>query len=336
MIHTGQMYQMIADEGELRWFFENVVQKPMIHESYAAVFCARFKKLSDEERLAVGVTKREAEFMATQTFRVKKIHDLKDMVEDDGWNFKNFMRHLYRFNVDKMAYTTSGGYPIPEKCLAVIFYVNPCDEIKVADEVTQKHDWTKTAIVKAMLNGKTLADNLQSYQNFSNIESNVKHARAHCKGSVFWLDYDLDCPRWFKDTSSIYFQDMKRQLNELYGAGNYVLIDTSGGYHILVRTAAIHGDPHKFCEEMRRLYDKGLAIDKSLVPHVDAKGNDKFECIVNDSQIPGIPMPGTFQYGRPVKIINKEDFNPNFVNKTAKSYFNSLYNIVSTKPTTTN
>jgi hypothetical protein len=62
---------------------------------------------------------------------------------------------------------------------------------------------------------------------------------------------------------------------------------------------------------------------------------EKFECIVNDSQIPGIPMPGTFQYGRPVRIINKEDFNPHFVNKASKSYFNSLYNIMSTKPTTT-
>jgi hypothetical protein len=72
-----------------------------------------------------------------------------------------------------------------------------------------------------------------------------------------------------------------------------------------------------------------------LAPHVDAKGNDKFECVVNDSQIPGIPMPGTYQYGRPVKIINKEDFNPNFVNKTAKNYFNTLYNIMSTKSTTT-
>ena len=68
MIHDEPMQQMIADEDEIKWFFENVVQKPMIHESYAAVFVARFKKLSDEERAEVGVAKREAEFMATQTF----------------------------------------------------------------------------------------------------------------------------------------------------------------------------------------------------------------------------------------------------------------------------
>ena len=34
----------------------------------------------------------------------------------------------------------------------------------------------------------------------------------------------------------------------------------------------------------------------------------KFECIVNDSQIPGLPLPGTYQYGRPVTVLNKDDF----------------------------
>jgi hypothetical protein len=30
--------------------------------------------------------------------------------------------------------------------------------------------------------------------------------------------------------------------------------------------------------------------------------------MVNDSQIPGLPLPGTYQYGRPVTVLNKEDF----------------------------
>jgi hypothetical protein len=41
------------------------------------------------------------------------------------------------------------------------------------------------------------------------------------------------------------------------------------------------------------------------------------------------------EYNIRIRIINKEDFNPHFVNKASKSYFNSLYNIMSTKPTTT-
>ena len=140
--------------------FENVLQKPMIQESYTAVFVARFKKLSIDERAEVGISKRDSEFMATQTFRVKKIHDLADLMADDSWTFENFLKKLKRFNVDKEAYTTSSGYPLPEKCLVVIFYVNPCDEIKVADEVTQKVNDNKTDIVKVMLKRKTIDGNL--------------------------------------------------------------------------------------------------------------------------------------------------------------------------------
>lgn len=311
-------YEVIADEKELKWFFDNIIQKPLVNESYAAVFCARYKKLTDEERAEVGIAKRDAEFMATQTFRVRKFHNAADLTTDDGWTFDNFIKHLRRFNVDSKAYLTSGGYPLPEKCLATIFYVNPCDEIKVADEVMTKLSETKTAIVKAMLNGKTLEDNLQSYQAFSNIESNVKHARAHCKGSVYWLDFDLDCPGWFKSTNGPYYKTMCGTLNDMFGKGNYVIIDTSGGYHILVRTKAIHGDPHFFCKSMDILYQKGIC--DGCMPYYDDKGRDKFECIVNDSQIPGIPLPGTYQYGRPVKVINKEDFSPEFVKIWVKPY----------------
>lgn len=302
----SEMYNVIANIEELKWFFDNVLTKPAMHESYAAVFCARYKKLTDEERAEVGISKRDAEFMATQTFRVRKFRNALDFERDDGWNFDNFIKHLRRFNVDKCAYLTAGGYPLPEKCLATIFYVNPCDEIKVADEVMRKLEETKTAIVKALLNGKTLEDNMQSYQAFSNIESNVKHARAHCKGSVYWLDYDLDCPAWYKDPTAGFFKSLVVCLDSMFKRGNYLIVDTAGGYHILIRTKAVHEDPHRFCARAKQLYLDGLREHNP--PHIDTAGNDKFECIVNDSQIPGIPLPGTFQYGRPVKIINKQDF----------------------------
>ena len=99
---------------------------------------------------------------------------------------------------------------------------------------------------------------------------------------------------------------MKEELNKLYGLGNYIIIDTAGGYHILVKTCSIHVNPHEFCKEMVRLYRIGIAA--GCMPYFDDRGVEKFECIVNDSQIPGIPMPGTYQYGRPVTILNKEDF----------------------------
>ena len=57
---------------------------------------------------------------------------------------------------------------------------------------------------------------------------------------------------------------------------------------------------------MKDLYDD--SVKRGEEPYVDEKGNNKFECIVNDSQIPGVPLPGTYQYDRKVTVLNKEDF----------------------------
>lgn len=310
------MYQMISSVEELKWFFEHVVNKPQVNESYSMVFVSRHKKLSKEEQKTIGLTRKESEFLATQSIRLGKFKDALYIDEDNNWTFDNFLKRVRRFNVDKYAYTTALGEPIPTKTLAIIFYVNPCDDIKVADALVTQINDVKTAIAKAMLNGKTTVDNLQSYQMFGNLENNLKHFKANQKGTRYWLDFDIDVPKWFKEGSFVqpethtkqsYYYNMCCALNVDFGKGNYVIIDTSGGYHILVKTSSIKSNPHEFCKNMEWLYN--LGVEKyGEEPYLDENGNCKFECIVNDSQIPGLPLPGTYQYDRPVTVLNKEDF----------------------------
>ena len=308
------MYQVIADVEELRWFFEHVIQKPQVNESYSMVFVSRHKKLTKEEQVTFGLTRKESEFLATQSIRLGRFKDALYIDEENNWTFDNFLKRVKRFNVDKGAYTTGTGEPLPEKTLAVIFYVNPCDDIKVADALVTQINDVKTAIAKAMLNGKTTVDNLQSYQMFGNLENNLKHLKANQKGTRYWLDFDIDVPKWFKEGTPkdklekdySYFYRLNYLLTERFGRGNYVIVDTSGGYHVLVRTSAIKSNPHDFCRDLTKIYEFGL--EQGEEPYLDEKGNCKFECIVNDSQIPGLPLPGTYQYGRPVTVLNKEDF----------------------------
>ena len=308
-----QMYQMIADVDELKWFFEHVIQKPQVNESYSAVFVSRHKKLTKEEQETIGLTRKESEFLATQTFRLGKFKDALYIDEDNNWTFDNFLKRIRRFNVDKYAYTTALGEPIPTKTLAIVFYVNPCDDIKVCREFVNQYADVTQSIAKAMLGGKTTVDNLQSYQWFGNAENNLKHLKANQKGTRYWMDFDIDVPSWFRDQdgegdgTGYYFAMMKRELNTRFGKGNYVIVSTSGGYHILVKTSAIKANPHDFCKQMEKLYKQGVE-DGGYPAYVDEKGNCKFECIVNDSQIPGLPLPGTYQYDRPVTVLNKEDF----------------------------
>lgn len=307
-----EMYQMISDVNELKWFFEHVIEKPQVNESYSAVFVSRHKKLTKEEQETFGLTRKESEFLATQTFRLAKFKDELSIDEDSNWTFDNFLKRIRRFNVDRYAYTTSLGEPIPTKTLAIIFYANPCDDIKVADELIQTINEVKTSICKAMLNGKTTVDNLHSYQLFGNLENNLKHYKAHCKGSRYYIDFDIDVPKWFRDQNGegdgtgAYFAQLKFDLDRTFGKGNYVIVSTSGGFHILVRTSAIKANPHDFCKLVKRNYERG--VENGYEPYLDEKGVCKFECIVNDSQIPGIPLPGTYQYNRPVTVLNKEDF----------------------------
>ena len=308
-------YQMIADEKELKWFFDHVIQKPQVNESYSAVFVSRHKKLTKEEQETVGLTRKEAEFLATQTFRLAGFKDALNINEENSWTFDRFLQRLKRFNVDKGAYTTSKGEPIPSKTLAIIFYVNPCDDIKVVREFVNQYLDVNQAISKAMLGGKTTVDNLHSYQWFGNAESNLKHLKANQKGTRYWLDFDIDVPKWFKENSFTddigntytYYQAMTKCLDAEFKKGNYVIVDTSGGYHVLVKTSAIKSNPHDFCKRIQKEYEYG--VSKGEEPYLDEKGNCKFECIVNDSQIPGLPLPGTYQYDRPVTVLNKEDFD---------------------------
>ena len=318
-----EVYDIVSDTAELKWFFDHVLQKPQVNESYTAVLVSRHKKLTKEEQEDIGLTRKEAEFLAVETFRLGHFKDALYQNENN-WTFEKFLKQLRRLEVNKEAYTTAKGLPLPTKTLATIFYINPCDNIKVCREFFNQYLDVTQSISKAMLRGKTTVDNLQSYQWFDNAESNLKHLRANQKGARHYLDYDIDVPAWWKAsrTKEEYealspeeqikpyingYIVMKNILDRTFGKGNYVIVDTSGGYHVLVKVSAIKSNPHNFCKEITDIYNWAVN-DLGMEPYVDEKGNCKFECIVNDSQIPGLPLPGTYQYGMKVTVLNKEDF----------------------------
>ena len=300
---TTEVYPVIASVEELKWFFNHVIQRPAVNESYSAVFVSRHKKLTKEQREELGLTRKESEFLATVTFKLRTIKDAQRKDDQELWTFDQFLKTLRRLEVNKLAYTTAKGEPIPTSTISTIFYVNPSDDMKVCRKFVEEYNDVNEAISKATLNGKSISDNYQSYQWFGKAENTIKHLRANQKGTRYWLDFDIDVPAWFKVS---YYDQLKTLLTEAYGLKNYVIIDTSGGYHILVRTSAIKQNPRLFSNKVYDLYQAGIKAGNEQ--YLDEKGNSKFECIVNDSQIPGLPLPGTYQYGKKVTVLNKEDF----------------------------
>jgi hypothetical protein len=299
-------YNVVGDENELHWFFDHVVNPLQVYESYSMVLVSRHKKLSEEEKLDIGLTRRESEFLKVETIRRPPFKDANQ--PDIQVSFDQFLKQIYKLNFDRRAFTTGKGLPIPDKTLAVIFYVNPCDDIKVWDFTVEELDKVKAGLIKAMLNGKQAdLECKQNYQAFGNVLNTIKHAKAKCKGSVYWMDYDIDVPDWWKkDTINKYYNQMYDLFLGNFGLGNFVIISTSGGYHVLVKTKSITSNPHIICDYIGSVYKMGISNGEK--EYLNENGVCKFECVINDSQIPGIPLPGTYQYGRVVAIVNKSDF----------------------------
>jgi hypothetical protein len=300
-------YNVVGDENELKWFFDHCIYPLQPYESYSMVLVSRHKKLTEEEKLNFGLSRKESEFLKVETVRRPHFKDANK--PDVQVSFIDFLAQVYKLNFDKRAYTTEKNLYIPEKTLSVIFYVNPCDDIKVWNSTVVELDGVKDSLIRAMLNGKQAnLECKQNYQAFGNILNTIKHNKAKCKGTVYWLDYDIDVPDWWKvNTTNRYYLAMYSIFKNTFGKGNFVIISTSGGYHILVKTNSIHSNPHDVCREIDTIYQEGTLIYNEG-PYVDTNGIVKYECVVNDSQIPGVPLPGTKQYNRIVTIINKEDF----------------------------
>ena len=81
---------MISDENELKWFFDHVIQRPTVNESYSMVFVCRHKKLTPEEKETLGLTRRESEFLATQSLRLGKFKDQRIIDNTNNWTFERF------------------------------------------------------------------------------------------------------------------------------------------------------------------------------------------------------------------------------------------------------
>ena len=99
-----------------------------------------------------------------------------------------------------------------------------------------------------------------------------------------WLDYNLDVPEWFKRK---YSEGLTYIIERYYKKEDYLMIETFSGYRILCRINAIHFDPHLLCKDITQYYINAIETHGET-PYVDDKGNSKFECIINDSQIPGL------------------------------------------------
>lgn len=346
-LDEAEYYKIIGDETELKWFYDNCVPKPLQNEAFAFCLSSRHKKLTEEERKGTGLGRSE-------------MLDPNIVFPDSEGklSYSRWKKAIRKYECNKEAFTTKEGKPFPSKTLVCYYYINPTNELGVIKDIKKyinihEQELVDSAI-KTDLRAKTL-DNImkdvlkdeaftpeikekilklslkadesgvrQSMYKLCKSLTKMKHLQFDNCGTKYWVDFDMD----LADESKKYdiLSAWKLYLNDKIGKENYIVIETGGGFHTLVKKQCIKFNPNdlinKFCTSASTFKVKeettfcGIPIEKTTGKFVQIVDNQLYyswgafidELIYNTNAM--CPCPGTYQYGNIVKIHNKENYVP--------------------------
>lgn len=275
-------YKLVADENELRWFFDHVISKPNYDEAYAFCMASRHKKLTKEEREQIGQSS-DDEMLDPQVVFPGR---------NGEWDFNRWAKGILKYEVPVMAYTTRGGFPFLPKSLVVYCTPNPSDERNVVKELKKYIAVHEQELVDSALKGSRVGVNESLYKLCHSLVK-FKRLQFDCTGSKNWVDFDMDLGEDGKAIRQEIHDKWYETATEKFGKGNFVIVQTTGGYHTLVRKEVLKFNPHKVTEDFVASY----GFNKKYFDEFKYNNN----CM--------LPIPGTYQYCYPVVVTNKSDFN---------------------------
>ena len=293
-MEENEFYKLVEDEKEMQWFFDHCIEPPLAHETYMICLSARSKKLDKEEREIYQLGR--GEMMRTELIRRK----------GGNWNFNIYKQGPYKYNCHKSAMLTKAGLPYPEKTLVCYAYVNPSDELDCVFDTFQFYNTIQHELLESYK--KKSADGIEDHlEKLPKIFEHLRSCHATNLSRRIWRDFDFDVDvtpdmNFSKEAAKeVVYSAIVNQANTTYGKGNYVIVDTSGGYHVLVRVSAMKSNPNDF---IKKVQATEFAIGQS-------SGTIEQLCKevkLTEAGSQFIPLPGTLQYGRLVTVVNKADF----------------------------
>ena len=307
-------YKFVADEDEMKFFFDKVIDTPELNESYLMCISSRAKKVSQEERARIQLGRGEMMREQVVTSRGK----------EKLWDFNWFKSFVYRYECPYEGMITKSGDPYPQESLVLYFYVNPSDEHKVA-----MYSMTFTnGILNDLINACTnmSKDGIQEQLfKLRTLDTHKKTCRATNISRHLWTQFDFDFSEGVKVDSEkikIVLNKLRECGNTLFGKGNVVIIRTSGGFHVLVHKNGMkywgteirkkeEFEGPKFKDPITQ-YIQLVVWNLNKVSTKNFTEQPRFQWFdewtkTNQSFL---PMPGTYQYGTfKVEIVNKEDLN---------------------------
>jgi len=340
MLESLEHYKLIADENELKWFYDHCVHPLKRNEAYAFCLSIRKKKLNAED-------------IKSPLGHVEMIDPQVVFATVDGeTTYERWKKGIRSYECHKEAFVY-GGRTLPPRAMVVYFHINPCDELKVIEDLKgyiniHEQELINSAIKdidRANFIANILGPDLSSYLNNPTAESldtimkrigslklrsdesgtsqslykmckslsKMKRLQFDNVGTKYWVDFDLDLNDWgkflrnYSCDDDVLLTNWIKYCHEKLGVGNYVIIATSGGYHTMVKKDVIHWNPNKFIDDFKK-----IEVDHP-VPYMDGSSRTpKMEDFIGELEYNTnamVPVPGTYMYGSHiVHVINKDDF----------------------------
>lgn len=303
-------YSFIYDEEEVKFFFDNILPDLAPTEVYFLSLSARNKYLTQEEREKYDLGR-------TEMFS-------KTIVRERDW-FK-FLRKIRRMECHKDGYLTRTGYSIPEKCIICYVNINPSNILTALHNFKIILGEYEMELASLLLSNRR--DTANIVKRLKGLDNNYYSCLQNNRGTKYWIDIDIDT----KD-GALYNKKSVLDFLESKKLKNYWWIDTKSGYHLLIKRSELTFNPEEIVcflyKELHSYYDAEIRNSLILESHKDTFFIEKihntilssleiplktpspelrkklygYEIIINKNEM--IPLPGTYQGGHKVTILNK-------------------------------
>lgn len=268
------MYQFIYDIDELKWFYDNILPPLNPTEVYFISLSARNKYLTDEEK---GIF----QLGRTEMFN-------KTIVRKREW--ERFLRTIRKFEINEGGYTTKNNSDIPQKCITCYININPSSTLQAISSFKKVLAEYEVEIASMALLGKKGDIENLGYR-LSKLDNNLYTCYQNSRGKRYWIDIDMDVDKEYDIWNNRLFKEWmnSKKLNTFY------FIDTKSGYHLLIKKDELKFNPQEIID--------WITQDYLHYQHVESFNTNEFEIIQNFNEM--IPVPGLFQGGYKVKVLNK-------------------------------
>jgi hypothetical protein len=275
----SDFYKFVFNEDELHWFYDHCIPRLKQDETFFCSLSARNKALTPEEREYYKIGRSE---MFNKT-----------LIRHDTWEI--FAENIYRFETNKLGYITKNNIPYPQKCLTIYWNIDPANVRAVINQqqilLLNLQDELINSALKKSRDGVD-----EAFHKMRKVFDSTISLYARNFGTKYWYDIDIDLPKDVIKNNITAIHDI---FTQKIGLGNFYMIDTHGGMHIIFRKKMIKFNPK----------DLITSIIESIYHQKTLPENVEGEVIINDNRM--IALPGCCMAGKEgpylVTILNKED-----------------------------